>query len=495
MRLGALILAVGLLFGCSTTADKQLPREAAVAMTGSPATLNDISRLLMVEGTGVNFNLGQNMTPDAELPKFTVTNFQRVMQFGAGRWRQDQTRVANYVTANTAPQRQITAVDGTVAFNVNPDGTTVRQPDQIARDRRAELLHHPMGFLQAVFSERGTVSNTRTEGNLEAVDLTVDGTAFTMYVDPATKLPAKITSMVYNVNLGDVLMESTFGPYVAVQGHKMPGRITTKLDKWIVSDITFTQQSLSGAFGNLAAPDEVKAAEPVSTAATVKADEVSKGVWYLSGQSHHSVLVEFADHLTLIEAPQNETRTLAVIQKARELVPAKPLKYLVSTHHHFDHSGGIRAAVAEGLIIITHEANKAFYEDIVTRKHTIQPDALAKSPKPLMIETVKDKRILQDGGHTLELIHVAGNPHTETMLMAYLPAERLLIEADLYTPPAQNAPRPLGYPFAPNLAENIQKNSLGVSRLLPIHGFIVPLADLQAAVQFEQAKLRLATSD
>jgi len=197
----------------------------------------------------------------------------------------------------------------------------------------------------------------------------------------------------------------------------------------------------------------------------------------------------------LIEAPLNEERTLAVIQKSRELVPNKPLKYLVSTHHHFDHSGGIRAAVSEGLTIITQEANKAFYEDIVSRKHTIIPDALSKNPKPLMIETVKDKLELKDATRTLELYQVAGSPHASTMLMAYLPAERLLVEADLYTPPAQNAPAPPGYPFAPNLLENIQKNSLAVTRLLPIHGFIVPFSNLQAAAQMEQTRARLTTSD
>ena len=494
MRLGALILTAALLLGCTANAQKQLPRDAAVAMTGSPGTLNDISRLLVIEGIGENFNVGQNLTPDAELPKLTVTHFQRVMQFGAGRWRQDQTRVPNYVTANMAPQRQITAVDGDIAFNVNPDGTAVRQPDQVAKDRRAELYHHPTGFLQAIFSQRGIPSNTRTEGNFEAVDMTVDGATYTMYVDPATKLPAKITSIVYNANLGDVLMETSFGPYVNVQGHRMPSRITTKLDKWVVSDIQIQQQTLAGAFGNLAAPDDVKSAQAANLA-NVTVEEVSRGVWYLAGASHHSVLVEFADHLVLVEAPQNETRALAVIQKARELVPTKPLRYLVNTHHHFDHSGGIRAAVAEGLTIITQEGNKALFEDVVARKHTLLPDVLAKNPKPLMLETVKDKRVLQDGTHTLELYHVPGNPHTETMLMAYLPAERLLIEADLYTPPAQNAPRPPGFPFAPNLLDNVQRNGLGVTRLLPIHGFIVPFAHLQSAVQFEEARARLATSD
>jgi glyoxylase-like metal-dependent hydrolase (beta-lactamase superfamily II) len=312
--------------------------------------------------------------------------------------------------------------------------------------------------------------------------MTIDGTTYTMYVDPATKFPAKITSMIYNVNLGDVLMETTFGPYVPVQGHRLPSRMTTRIDKWVVSDITFSQQSLSGAFGDLAVPEAVTTAAPANPTANVTVEEVGSGVWYLAGQSHHSVLVEFADHLTLIEAPQNEVRTLAVIQKARELRPNKPLRYLVNTHHHFDHSGGIRAAVAEGLTIVTHEANRAFYEDVVARKHTIVQDALAKNPKPLAIETVGDRRVFRDASKTLELY-------------AYLPAERLLIEADLYTPPAPNAPAPAGFPFAPNLAENIRRNGIGVTRLAPIHGFIVPFSNFQAALDRELLRERLATSD
>jgi glyoxylase-like metal-dependent hydrolase (beta-lactamase superfamily II) len=195
--------------------------------------------------------------------------------------------------------------------------------------------------------------------------------------------------------------------------------------------------------------------------------------------------VEFADHLALIEAPLNDARTLAVIAKAKELKPDKPLRYLINTHHHFDHSGGIRAAVAEGMTIVTHEANKGLYEDIVARNHTIVQDALAKNPKPLQLQTVADKHVLQDATRTVEIYHIAGNPHADTLLMVYFPAERILVQGDMFSPPAPGAAPPPGFPFVPNTMENIQKAGLRVDTLLPIHGRKVPFAEMRTAAASE----------
>jgi glyoxylase-like metal-dependent hydrolase (beta-lactamase superfamily II) len=225
---------------------------------------------------------------------------------------------------------------------------------------------------------------------------------------------------------------------------------------------------------------------PLTTPVTV--DEASKGLWYLTGGSHHSILIEFADHLALIEAPLNEARTQAVIAKAKEIKPGKPLRYLINTHHHFDHSGGMRAAIAEGMTIVTHEANKAFYEDIAARKHSIVGDALAKNPKPLQLQTVKDKYELKDATRTVEIYHIAGNPHADTLLMVYFPAERILVQGDMFSPPAANAPPPPGFPFVPNTMDNIAKAKLRVDTLLPIHGRKVPFADMQAAAASEGKK-------
>ena len=204
----------------------------------------------------------------------------------------------------------------------------------------------------------------------------------------------------------------------------------------------------------------------------VTAESIGKGVWFLAGGSHHSVLVEFADHLMLIEAPQSEARTLAVIKKAKETVPKKPLTELVTTHHHFDHTAGMRAAIAEGLTVITQAGNKAWVDNMARRPHTIQQDFLAKNASRLNVETVDAEREFKDQTMTVMLYHVAGNPHSDTMLMAYLPRDRVLVEVDAFSPGSQVNP------YAANLLENIQKRNLRVDKIVPLHGVIAPFAEL-----------------
>ncbi len=188
------------------------------------------------------------------------------------------------------------------------------------------------------------------------------------------------------------------------------------------------------------------------------------------------MLVEFDDHLTLIEAPQNDVRALAVIAKAKELRPNKPLTQLVLSHHHFDHSGGVRAAMSEGLTIIAHEAAAEYIEEAGKRPHTVVPDALQKNPKPVNVEAVDGERVLMDKTMTVNLYAIEGNPHADTLLIAYFPRERLLVEADVYTPGAAVAP------YAPNLLENIRKRNLRVDRVVPLHGKVVPFAELVKVV-------------
>lgn len=484
MRYFALLFLSGALaVGCAPASpEMRVVQDAAEAMGG----LGKIQavKTVSIEGAGEAFNLGQNRMPDSELPKYEVTEYRQSLDVAGRRWREEYVRKPTFLTGNPSPQRRVLALDGDVAFDVASDGKASRATGQVARDRRAELHHHPIGLLQAATAQGAKLENARQEGGQDAVDVvTAAGDRFTLFVESSSKLPTRVVSMTYNTNMGDVRVATEFAEFVDSDGLKLPARISRKIDEYTVQDVRVAKTTVNTDPGDLAAPEEVRAAAEPTPTAEVTAEEVAKGIWYLSGQSHHSVLVEFADHLTLVEAPQNDTRTLAVIAKTRELRPDKPLREVVNTHHHFDHSGGIRAAISEGLTVITHELNRPFFEAMAARPCTVVQDALAKNPKPLAIETVADKKVLTDGKRSVEIYPVTDNPHCASLLMVYFPAEKLLAEVDAYTPPAPNITTPPAFPFAANLLENIEKRGLRVERLLPLHGRIVPFSDLVAAAR------------
>jgi glyoxylase-like metal-dependent hydrolase (beta-lactamase superfamily II) len=325
-----------------------------------------------------------------------------------------------------------------------------------------------------------TVGNVRTRDASVLADVTTaDGKTYTLGTDPATNLPSFIRSTDHHDYFRDVVRRTDFTDYTRVGDLMLPSTITRSLDEFRVYTLRATSQNAGTPLEDVGAP-AAAASAPVPSGpapASVETEELAEGVWYLTGESHHSVLVEFDDHLMLIEAP-NETRTLAVLDRASELAPGKPVTQVVNTHHHFDHSGGVRTAVARGLTVITQAANEAFYRRMAEQPSTISPDALAQAPAQIDIETVDESRIYEDESMRVDLYHVAGSQHSGSMLMAYLPEQRLLVQADLYTP-GRTAPQT----FAPNLLDNIRRLDLEIDRIVPIHGGIVDFATLEAAVE------------
>jgi glyoxylase-like metal-dependent hydrolase (beta-lactamase superfamily II) len=473
-------LLVTALSGCTRPSpEQQIVSDAAKALGGGDRI--QAVKTLVIEGEGTNGNLGQDMRPEATTQTFKVTAYKRAVDLAARRWRVEQTRTPNFTYfQGQAPQRQVMGVDGDIAYNVAANGTASRAANAVAGDRRMEMYHHPVTVIRAALDPAAKLANPRTFENQSSVDITTaDGVKLTLAIDSGTKLPTRVVSMTDNPNLGDVAIETSFTDYQNVSGIQLPTHLVTKTDKYPTAELRVTRQAIDADAGDLTAPASAASAAAIAAPppATVTADKVANGIWFLAGQSHHSVLVEFADHLTLIEAPQNDTRALAVIAKARELVPGKPLTTVVNTHHHFDHSGGIRAAVSEGLSVVTQKENAAFYQEAVARSHTIAPDALAKNPKPLKIEQVDDEMTIKDGTMTVNLYHIVGSTHADTLLMAYFPRERLLVEADVYTPGAAVAP------FAANLLENVRKRNLKVDRIVPIHGAPAPFGELVKTAQ------------
>ena len=182
------------------------------------------------------------------------------------------------------------------------------------------------------------------------------------------------------------------------------------------------------------------------------------------------IAIDFKDHIALIESGQNEARALAVIAEAKRLIPNKPIRYVINTHSHIDHSGGLRAFVAEGSTIITHQVNKAYLEKVLSAPHTLNPDKAQLAGKKPVVEAVGDKKVLTDGTASSSCYHLQNFLHHDGMLVAYLPKEKVLLQADGYNPQAATAtpPNPPS-PYTLSLLDNIQRLKLDVQRIVPVH--------------------------
>ena len=481
------LLVAALAGACArTTPQMQVVVDAADAMGGRDRIA--AVRTLTLEGEGLNGAVGGAATPDAPPNTFRITEFKRTLDLVNDRSRLQQVRTAQFPFANATVTRQDQGIDGKVAYNVAAAGPNAGQParaaDATVGDRRGDALAHPIALVRAALDPNATVANLRMEDDQPHVDVTTaQGDVLTLAIDPTTKLPTHISRLSYDPNWGDVVIETAFSDYQDVAGLKLPTHILTKQDQWTTADIQVSKTTLDADASSLAAPDAVKnAAAPTPAPITVTVEQVGKGIWWLAGGSHHSVLFEFDDHTVLFEVPLTDARTQAVIAKAKEIVPTKQLTHAIVSHHHLDHAGGFRAAVAEGLTIITHRGNEAFLRDIATRKHTRGQDALSRTPKDVKFELMDDQMVLKDNTNNVILYKSNGNIHTGLLVYAWVPRDRSLIQADFYDAGW------LQHPWADNFIENVTARKLNVDRDIPIHG---PIQKWPEVLKTLDAKRRL----
>jgi len=234
------------------------------------------------------------------------------------------------------------------------------------------------------------------------------------------------------------------------------------------------------AFQPLSIPEPIVSAK--APVVTVTSTQIADGVYYLTGGTHHSVAIAQKDHIVLVEAPLNEARAQAVVDKAKELIPGKLIRYVVNTHAHFDHSGGLRTLVAEGATVVTHKDNIGYYQKVWAPPHHIAPDRLATKPVKAKFEGLDKVYALNDGQRKVEVYPLAGNTHNDAFVLVYLPAEKIAIEVDAYTPLTAGAKPPATpNPYAVNLQTTIAQHQLDVQQLVPLHGpGVVKLDDLKA---------------
>ncbi len=215
-------------------------------------------------------------------------------------------------------------------------------------------------------------------------------------------------------------------------------------------------------------------------AANIEWIKLADGVHKVAGGSHATIVIEMRDHLVAVEGPLYEARTAPVVKSIKERFPGKPIRYMVSTHHHLDHSGGIRAFMAEGATMIVPFSAKDFYTRVAKAPHTRQPDSLERNRRAVVIEAFGGAaRVLTDGSRRVE-VYPMPTSHAEDIVVVYLPADKMIIEADHISPRGgQVRPAPLVKEFVAGL----DKLGLDVATIVGIHGDSVSMQATRAAAQ------------
>jgi glyoxylase-like metal-dependent hydrolase (beta-lactamase superfamily II) len=503
-RVVVLSLAVALstaivirLAGQATTPERQLVTRAADALGGRDRVM--ALRTLQIIGYGelAYFNGGGNITGDPDAPQKwqEVLEYTRTIDLEHWRTRVQQRLKMDFVFASTAGQlglnRTNETLDGDIAYNIGggflaaaQSGTPQPQPagPAAARQRRVELLAHPITIVRAALDATTRLSNLRKQGNLQLVDVTVrQGDTLTLAVHATSNLPAWVSYVGPNVNLGDVTYRTAFTGYFPVSGVQLPTGIATTIDfrNVVQSKLYIDRNIVDAPIDDLSAPESVRAARPPQGApgggaGNLQPMKVADHVWFLNGNT----FFEFDDHFVMVEANRTDAALQAVLKAANALVPGKRVTQVIQSHHHFDHSAGLRAAVAEGLTVISRRGNEGIFQEMVARPAKLFPDALGRSPKPLRFIPVDDHLKLKDSTNEIDIYHIVGNYHMADGVIVHVPASNLLVEADLTTQE---------WDFnwwGDSLMNNIEYRKITVDTNLAVHSQKpFPLAEVVSAIE------------
>ena len=433
-------------------------------------------------GTGWQGRVGQNVSPDRDWPRVELPSYTRTIDFVTMSSKEE------YVRSGTTSQ-VTNLVRGDYAWTLDAQGQPVPQP-AAAELRRLEILLTPWGFIKGAMAP-GANPTMVTRNEYGGRSTVISFIAFGKYringtINPEGQLE-RVQTWVPNPVVGDMYYENVYTQYREVGGVQIPRFHQhqdyddgANLPNVSGGDHAFGLETVSDLQANVAnaaltVPNDVQRArmQPVR----VESQRLGDGVWLLGGGSHHSVVVEFADHVTVIEAPLNEERSLAVIDEVYRLISDKPIQFIVTTHHHWDHLGGLRTYVHEGATVITHESNKPYYQEVLRAGlWTLEPDRFSLHPpeewsEGYIFETLSEKYVLADRTRTVELYNVQGLAHAAGMLIAYLPSEKIVVQADLYSPQAQTPNA-----SARTLYRNLQRLDLDVETIVGIHGSPAPMS-------------------
>ena len=496
IRTIALTMTAVWLVGCSGTAQRQVAQDAVTAMGGADK-LMAIQSLIMSGGTGTRTKVGQAMTATGMDQTAQLTNNVETLDLANGRAAYDYDLALGEFTqhrhevltkfgeGDTGKPIGIESIEG-VTFATTPAGLfswgTQNSPEWLLRRNAVSIA--------LAAAESASASDVIQDKDLDgkamryAKGKTHDGEDMGLYFDPETKLLAGFEVLDTETMLGNVDAQYILSDYKAVGDLQLPHHIKIRKGGEDYSEIQYASIVANDpkAAEVFAIPEALRAqAETAAKGGDVFPMElvrVANGVFQGRAFRHHSMVVEFPTFIAVVEAPYLEIQTRALANAIEAQFPNKPIRYAAVTHPHFDHIGGIRAMAALGATILVEKRQEPAIRKILEAPHTHPQDDLAKAAgKAGMIETFDGRREIKEGNQAL-VLHAWVSPHSDPMVMAYVPSARAHFQSDIWFP-ALGAP---GSPDAANLLEEIQKAKFSVNTMVGGHGLVGPYAELTKAV-------------
>jgi glyoxylase-like metal-dependent hydrolase (beta-lactamase superfamily II) len=418
-------------------------------------------------------------------PMRPIDDYVRVIDLSAPTSRQTGT------THNIGAGGSTTVTAGTFFQQVTPEQSDVSKPWASS----LEFYITPWGFLEGAAANNATVSHRKVDGKNYTV-LTwspavkaPSGKSYTIngYVDDHNMVDRVETWLGENI-MGDMHIVATYSGWKDFGGVMAPSKIVQTRGGWPFFEVNVTAAKANPPdLATLAPPPAGRpggpggGGPPAPAPLTVTSEKLGDGLYRLTTGpgSYDSVIVEFKDYIMMLEAGQSEARALAYVAETKKLIPNKPIRYVMNTHPHSDHTGGLPVLVAEGATIITQKNNEEFLDKALNTPRTLMNDTLAKNPKKAKFETVAEKKVYSDGTRTVEMYHIFPAPHSNGLIIAFIPKEKVLFQGDFSVNPGEPA-----NDHVKALVPVLERLNLDFDRYINVHASAAPQtkADVWKAV-------------
>jgi glyoxylase-like metal-dependent hydrolase (beta-lactamase superfamily II) len=507
------VTTVALVFGATLAqpaaaqSGADLVRQSVAAQGGAAAL--SAAKTTIIKGEAKHWEPGQSYSPTGE-PRFlgdstytqTVDNATRTV-------RVDWDRDMKYPFVERLKFSEIT----TPTFGAVIDDKGAQQPMsgiRLAahwRERERASPRMLVRALEAPDSIAALGDQKVGDRSLPAVSIKTRAGTFTVLFDRTTHLPAIIRTRDADSVYGDSNYDLVLSDWKDVGGGaKRAHTLSFQLNGVEVQRLTLKEVTLDTPIpaGTFAVSDDVRA--KAKTAATdapyqwvlrrlflgrfldsdkvyypegggLKLTELAPNVQHVVGGTHNSLIVAMKDGIVVFDAPISEGQSRWVIDAAKAKYPGKPIKQLVLTHHHMDHSSGARTYVAEGAEIVAPGQARPFFEKMFQAEHKLAPDTLALQPKPAKIVDVKDTMSLKDDMVEIKLYNIP-NPHSDGMIIGHVVDPNLVWVTDLISPrgPIDRSPATVA------VGDVLRKAGISGSTIVGGHGTTAKQAEIAAAL-------------